>query len=685
MFEEVAPATEVSKEKGNETQKTQEEVSGTAKGECTTTTAEGDTTKIYPLMSRPAVEYSEPMYVPACPTPTPTTGAVATAPPPYDKGGLYGPTSAHPVNLAHITGELDSQLPHAQMEITRLRALCDRSQMLPGGGEVPPLSIADLTPTLSTAGEVAQAISEPARSVSSQGTHIPQGQEKEWRAVEFLFHLNDKPVRIIRPPTPDNERGEGCEGNNEQESEIEEVWSDLDEYEEADAERGSPLPNRRFQLQNYQSLQAMVFAVEEINKDPDLLPNISLGFRIYDSCRMMQRSLEGTLAILTGQIEPIPNFGCHPKNPLVGVIGDAGSSCSIVMARILGLYGLPQISFVSTSPLLSDRIHFPSFFRTIPNDDFQAKGLAHLLVYFGWIWVGLLAEDNDYGEQGAHILKQELEDAGACIAFTENIILSRADRNAFHIIQVIKKSTANVIVVFSSDAGLGPLVGEMVQHNVTGKIWIASEGWSISSPLAMDMYSEVLLGTIGFASYNGKVPGFEEHVNSLHYSRSAENGFLPLFWEEAFGCKWRDPKSKMGIWDNTSNWCTGEERLDTLHSDYNDVSDTRIAANVYNAVYAIAWAFHDFISARAVDEPFLNGALVPIPAFHLWQISLFLSLSHGDKGRTSEDFCTALGLVTKLALGKSSIPMLILQNAVVCLCAGDGAADEEVEEEEGAA
>ncbi|XP_069072160.1 extracellular calcium-sensing receptor-like [Pleurodeles waltl] len=406
------------------------------------------------------------------------------------------------------------------------------------------------------------------------------------------------------------------------------LHDDVEYQEPTFTTRPAPLTCQRFQLQNYQSLQAMVFAIEEISRSSDLLPNITLGFRIYDSCRILQRSLEGTLWTLAGQAEPLPNFSCQRTLPIMGIIGDASSSCSIAMARVLGLYRLPQISFVSTSPLLSDRKQFPSFFRTIPNDDFQSRGLARLLIHFGWTWVGLLVEDNDYGQQGGQILKQELERLGACVSFFETIILSKANRNAFHIIQVIKNSTATAIVIFATDAGLLPLVDEMVRYGVNGKVFIATEGWSISSTLAMDMYSDVLIGTIGLTIYNGPVPGFEAHLNSVHHSRSAENGFLPVFWEEAFGCKWRGPNNITSTWDNTTEWCTGDEKLENVHIDYNNIYDTRIPYNVYTAVQAIAWALHDLNSHRPEEEQFFNGTSVDIQEIKPWQITQYIKKVH---------------------------------------------------------
>ncbi|KAJ1080427.1 hypothetical protein NDU88_000632 [Pleurodeles waltl] len=360
----------------------------------------------------------------------------------------------------------------------------------------------------------------------------------------------------------------------------------------------APISCQRFRPKNYRALQAMVFAIEEINANPNILPNITIGFQIYDSCRIMQRSLEGTLWILAGTNQPVPNFCCQKKLHLTGVIGDAGSSGSVVMARVLGLYRLPQISYVSSSPILSDRNQFPSFFRTIPSDIFQSQGLAEILIHFGWTWVGLLAEDNDYGQLAATLLKKELERAGACIAFSENIILSRADRNAQHIIRVIQSSTANVIVVICSDAGLSPLIEEITKHKVTGKVWIASEGWSISTTLSSERFSNILTGTIGFATRSEEIPGFVEHLNRVHPSRYAPDIFAQKLWEEAFGCRWMDQKQVMDILDNTSKVCTGKENLELPLSGYNEETQFRGPYNVYIAVYANAWALHSLISSK---------------------------------------------------------------------------------------
>ncbi|XP_069463358.1 extracellular calcium-sensing receptor-like [Ambystoma mexicanum] len=297
------------------------------------------------------------------------------------------------------------------------------------------------------------------------------------------------------------------------------------------------------------------------------------------------------------------------------------STSGVAIRRELSLQSLEcTISYFSTLPLLSDRNQFPSFFRTIPSDDFQFCGLAQLMMHFDWTWIGLLAADNDYGQNGLQILKAELHKAGACVAFSENIILSRADRNAKRIVQVIGNSTANAIAILSLDSHLIPLFDEMVKWNITGKVFIASEAWSMSALLSVDKYVPILSGTIGFAIHSGKMPGFNEYLNSVRPSNFSDNIFFKDFWEAAFTCTWQDPEILQGSWNNQGTPCRGDERMDHVNGFDNDVTSPRVTYNVYRAVYAIALALHDLNLCRATSGPFHHGTCANISDFKPWQM-----------------------------------------------------------------
>ncbi|XP_069816322.1 extracellular calcium-sensing receptor-like [Dendropsophus ebraccatus] len=383
-------------------------------------------------------------------------------------------------------------------------------------------------------------------------------------------------------------------------------------------ERPSPAICKTLKLDNYQRAQAVHFAVKKITSI--FGQNITLGFQIFDSCIVLQRSITGTLHLLSEHGQPLPNYQCNQDNRLAAVIGESTSTTSIALAHILGLYRYPQISFRATSSLLSDRIQFQSFFRTVPSDAFQSRGLAQLVLHFGWTWIGLVALDDDYGQQGIQIVKRDILQAGACVAFTETIITSRQDRNAPHITRVVKDSTAAVVVIFSTELDLSFVLDEMLRQNVTGKVLIASEAWAASSFLSVSKYSRFLFGTIGFAVHGGSMPGFVDFLNKINPSMVMGNQLIKIFWEQVFGCKFQDQTS-LDVPSNSSiKKCTGQESLESIQNNSNYVSSIKATYNVYPAVHAIAEALTDLGNCKKGDGPFRNGTCADIENFKPWQL-----------------------------------------------------------------
>ncbi|CAH2272594.1 extracellular calcium-sensing receptor-like [Pelobates cultripes] len=385
-----------------------------------------------------------------------------------------------------------------------------------------------------------------------------------------------------------------------------------------------PTPYSACVIKSFQQFQAMRFAVEEINKNPYLLPNVTLGFHIYDSCAGLQLELDGTLMLVTGQNKGIPNFICQEKPPVVAIIGHSISTFSILMAYMLGLYRYPQISHFSTSSILSDKIQFPSFFRTVPSDAFQSKGLAQLILHFGWTWVGLVAVSEDYGQQGIQVIKKEILKGGACVAFMEYIMTNLPDNNAYHLTNVIKQSTAKVIVVFSTVSEMIPLLDEMLKQNVNGNIFVASEGWSTSNVLSVAKYASILSGSIGFSFHSLIIPNFRTYLNSVHPYNIQGEYWAKIFWERTFECTLKDRKNVTNIQDNSTKWCTGNEDLWSIFNSYNDVSSLRGAYNLYTAIYIIAKSLHDLQTCYQGRGPFQDGNCADLKHFEPWQLSHYI-------------------------------------------------------------
>nr|XP_034992709.1 vomeronasal type-2 receptor 26-like [Zootoca vivipara] len=169
----------------------------------------------------------------------------------------------------------------------------------------------------------------------------------------------------------------------------------------------------------YPHILALVFAVDEINENPKILPNITLGFHIYDSYFDSSMTYRNTLDLLFNSHHFVPNYICGIQKNVVGVIGGLSSDTSSSMADVLGLYKIPQISYGSFEPATNDQIKIASFYRMVPNEDLQYKGIIQLLLHFGWKWVGLITPANEAGEHFLQVIEPMLFQNGICSEFTE--------------------------------------------------------------------------------------------------------------------------------------------------------------------------------------------------------------------------------------------------------------------------
>uniref|UniRef100_A0A3B3I2G2 Olfactory receptor C family, h1 n=1 Tax=Oryzias latipes TaxID=8090 RepID=A0A3B3I2G2_ORYLA len=351
-------------------------------------------------------------------------------------------------------------------------------------------------------------------------------------------------------------------------------------------ETPEPLICSRISFREFQFAQTMMFAIEEINNSSSLLPNVSVGYKIFDSCGSTLPSTRAAMGLINGQER---TFGktCTGQSTVHAIVGASKSSSTIVLSQI--------ISHFSTCACLSNRKVHPSFFRTIPSDYYQSRALAQLVKYFGWTWVGAVRSDNDYGNNGMATFIEAATKEGICVEYSEAISGSSSYEQVERVVRVIKTGTAKVLVAFLDSDGMDILLEEALRQNLTGLQWVGSESWITAHHLATMKYSGILYGSIGFAIKKAKVAGLQDFLLQVHPSQDPQNHILKEFWEETFGCSFQS--SLQG-----TKQCSGSERLRDIKNPFTDVSELRISNNVYKAVYAVAHAMHSMLKCGENSE-----------------------------------------------------------------------------------
>ena len=92
--------------------------------------------------------------------------------------------------------------------------------------------------------------------------------------------------------------------------------------------------------------QTLIFTVEEINTNPDLLPGVSLGYKIYNGCGnedLIRASIEALNGESRGQ-------GCTKR--IQALLGHSSSGISAMINKIIGRFSTPQVSGLDSNGLL---------------------------------------------------------------------------------------------------------------------------------------------------------------------------------------------------------------------------------------------------------------------------------------------------------------------------------------------
>lgn len=232
------------------------------------------------------------------------------------------------------------------------------------------------------------------------------------------------------------------------------------------------------------------------------------------------------------------------------------------------------------------------FFRMIPNEILQYKGILQLLLHFKWIWVGIMAINDDNGDRFVQRILAGFPMNGICFDFIKRINIPFLDDyissvgEMVEIIDKIKRSEANVLVFYGETRIMIYWRWMFQLFEVKGKVWIMSAQTDFFSlPYQREWDIEFINGALSFTVKSCNLPDFQHFFQSRKPSNSKGDNFLLAFWEQAFSCKFSNSHVTGGI-------CMGEEKLEDLPGTVSEMFMMGPSYSIYNAVYATAHALH---------------------------------------------------------------------------------------------
>ncbi|KAM9495069.1 metabotropic glutamate receptor 1 isoform 1-T3 [Clarias gariepinus] len=370
-----------------------------------------------------------------------------------------------------------------------------------------------------------------------------------------------------------------------------------------------------------QRVEATFHTLDRINADPHLLPNISLGCEIRDSCWHSSVALEQSIEFIRDSLISIRDDSkegskwcvdgtpsSHPppsKKPIAGVIGPGSSSVAIQVQNLLQLFNIPQIAYSATSIDLSDKTLFKYFLRVVPSDTLQARAMLDIVKHYNWTYVSAVHTEGNYGESGMEAFKELAAEEGLCIAHSDKIYSNAGEKHFDRLLRKLRERLpkARVVVCFCEGMTVRGLLMAMKRRGVSGEfLLIGSDGWADRDEV-VEGYEQEADGGITMKLQTEEVKSFNDYFLKLRLDTNTRNPWFAEFWQYRFQC--RIP----GHPQENSNYqkiCTGNESLKD-----NYVQDSKMGF-VINAIYAMAHGLHDMHRDMCPDHEGLCEAMDPI-------------------------------------------------------------------------
>ena len=346
-------------------------------------------------------------------------------------------------------------------------------------------------------------------------------------------------------------------------------------------------------------MEAMLFALDTINADSQLLRGINLGYDIRDTCFSETIGLDEALdLIVPGDQFTLERcmayFGGNSSANLatVGVVGAYASRVSIPVAGLGRLFQMPQVSYASSSPVLNNRERYSYFYRTTTPDNILAEAIVDLMLWFNWTHISTVYSNDAYGQAGIAELQELAKVNEICIDIREDIDEDFLDDDYQRLATKLNASTANVVVLFAHAHHTQRLLKEIRRISPERRyIWITTV---LSKSIIVDSKFNETAGAIyGVITYVSHVLKFHDYLTQLTIHRNKRNPWFPEIYANYAGCN-----TTLNATNDFQNACDQHSNI----TRFEHYRQSTFAALTIDAVYTFANALDRFLLENC-DQP----------------------------------------------------------------------------------
>lgn len=197
--------------------------------------------------------------------------------------------------------------------------------------------------------------------------------------------------------------------------------------------------------------------------------------------------------------------------------------------------------------------------------------IIRILQHFNWRWTAFLNSDDDFGIDGRNLFIQGIKSTNICLAYTKDLNMLM---DFTQTLQQIRVQKIHVIIIFAPKMIVEALIDSAIKRNITNKVWIADDGWSLNKNLPKKKGIRSIGTVIGVSQPVVTIPGFDDFIFSAKSQKQCEEKGQQTFCNQACKCG-------------------------HLSAEEITTADPTFSFPVYSAVYAIAHALHKVLQCGA--------------------------------------------------------------------------------------
>eukprot|EP00794_Sanderia_malayensis_P000600 gene600-1261_t len=326
-------------------------------------------------------------------------------------------------------------------------------------------------------------------------------------------------------------------------------------------------------------VEAMLFAIDQLNKNSSYLYGLKMAARIRDTCgdRFYQRRA----------IVDIANYRVH------GIIGPQNSDSAETVATVFDIFARSIISYSASSPELEDRKKYRYFYRTVPSDRRTAELLVNIALRLEWRYVAVIYSSDSYGESISAMFETYANQQGICTPVVMQMAEDAPGSDFIHVMDsIIKYKTIKVVYLLLTDSHIKELFDSTENSKAKYEHLQFVIGNKMGSRVSLTKGRSLANGSLSIQVAHDEVLAFREYFLKLRPETNRRNIWFRNFWEKTFNC------SISKVAKRGRRLCNASDKLTDGRGYYKMTP----VLSVINAVYAYAHVFRKMLYRKCISK-----------------------------------------------------------------------------------